>query len=176
MEIEFTEVEANPSEGEAGSYTAVLTSAPTAAVTIPISSTNGSVSNLDPSTLTFTPENWNVPQTITINTVNNDSADGDLEILITTGKPSSDDPNYNDLNAADTNDFTITLIDDEIDTDNDGFFDYEDDFPDDPDESLDTDGDGVGNNADIDDDGDGWSDAIEESEGVQILWMPVTNL
>ncbi len=47
--IEFTEVEANPSEGEAGSYTAVLTSAPTAAVTIPISSTNGSVSNLDPS-------------------------------------------------------------------------------------------------------------------------------
>ena len=167
--IEFTEVEANPSEGEAGSYTAVLTSAPTAAVTIPISSTNGSVSNLDPSTLTFTPENWNVPQTITINTVNNDSADGDLEILITTGKPSSDDPNYNDLNAADTNDFTITLIDDEIDTDNDGFFDYEDDFPDDPDESLDTDGDGVGNNADIDDDGDGWSDAIEESEGTNPL-------
>ena len=66
-------------------------------------------------------------------------------------------------------DVTLTNIDDEIDTDNDGFFDYEDDFPDDPNESLDTDGDGVGNNADKDDDGDGWSDAIEESEGTNPL-------
>jgi len=44
------------------------------------------------------------------------------------------------------------------DTDNDGVNDEEDAFPTDPDESVDTDGDGVGNNEDFDDDGDGVSD------------------
>jgi hypothetical protein len=41
-----------------------------------------------------------------------------------------------------------------IDSDGDGFVDSEDDFPFDPTEWLDTDGDGVGNNADTDDDND----------------------
>lgn len=45
------------------------------------------------------------------------------------------------------------------DSDGDGIPDSEDAFPDDPDEWLDTDGDGIGNNADTDDDGDGVSDA-----------------
>jgi hypothetical protein len=36
--------------------------------------------------------------------------------------------------------------------------DVDDDLPLDPEETLDTDGDGVGNNADTDDDGDGISD------------------
>ena len=36
--------------------------------------------------------------------------------------------------------------------------DYSDAFPANPGESLDTDGDGVGNNADLDDDGDGYDD------------------
>ena len=35
-------------------------------------------------------------------------------------------------------------------------------FPLDPSESVDTDGDGIGDNADPDDDGDGWLDAVEE--------------
>ena len=62
-------------------------------------------------------------------------------------------------------DVTLTNIDDEIDTDSDGYFDYEDAFPSDPNEYLDTDGDGIGNNSDTDDDGDGWSDDIEDQEG-----------
>ncbi len=41
-----------------------------------------------------------------------------------------------------------------IDSDGDGFPDSEDDFPFDPNEWLDTDGDGIGNNADTDDDND----------------------
>ena len=39
--------------------------------------------------------------------------------------------------------------------------DEEDDFPLDPTESVDTDGDGVGNNADEDDDGDGVNDDVD---------------
>ena len=45
------------------------------------------------------------------------------------------------------------------DSDNDGVPDDEDAFPNDPSESVDTDGDGIGNNADTDDDGDGVADA-----------------
>ena len=45
------------------------------------------------------------------------------------------------------------------DDDNDGVLDADDAFPLDPTESLDTDGDGIGNNADTDDDNDGVLDA-----------------
>jgi len=45
------------------------------------------------------------------------------------------------------------------DDDNDGVSNADDAFPQDPDESVDTDGDGVGNNADTDDDDDGVADA-----------------
>ena len=41
------------------------------------------------------------------------------------------------------------------DRDADGIVNAEDAFPDDPSESVDSDGDGIGNNADTDDDGDG---------------------
>ena len=47
------------------------------------------------------------------------------------------------------------------DADCDGVSDAADAFPSDPSESLDTDGDGIGNNADPDDDGDGTPDASD---------------
>ena len=47
------------------------------------------------------------------------------------------------------------------DNDFDGIFDLEDAFPFDPDETIDTDLDGVGNNADTDDDNDGVADATD---------------
>jgi len=48
------------------------------------------------------------------------------------------------------------------DTDGDGVPDQDDAFPADPDETVDTDADGIGNNADTDDDGDGFTDSIDE--------------
>lgn len=55
------------------------------------------------------------------------------------------------------------------DTDNDGVGDNADAFPSDSNETQDTDGDGVGNNTDLDDDGDGLSDADEASNGTDPL-------
>jgi len=49
----------------------------------------------------------------------------------------------------------------EKDRDGDGVADHLDAFPDDPNESIDTDGDGIGNNADTDDDNDGVEDSLD---------------
>ena len=56
-----------------------------------------------------------------------------------------------------------TYIDTLRDSDNDGVVDGSDIFPLDSNESVDTDGDGIGNNADNDDDNDGQLDADDES-------------
>ncbi len=53
----------------------------------------------------------------------------------------------------------------QYDADSDGVPDYEDAFPNDPIESVDTDGDGIGDTMDTDDDNDGYSDELELAEG-----------
>ena len=57
----------------------------------------------------------------------------------------------------------------DTDSDGDGVNDSVDDFPADPTEWLDTDNDGVGNNADQDDDGDGMPDTWETQYGLNPL-------
>ncbi|MCK5772935.1 MAG: hypothetical protein KAH57_04035 [Thermoplasmata archaeon] len=56
-----------------------------------------------------------------------------------------------------------------IDSDGDGVPDESDDFPNDPNETTDTDGDGIGNNADTDDDNDGMPDSWELEYGLDSL-------
>ena len=51
--------------------------------------------------------------------------------------------------------------DSQLDTDGDGFTNGEDAFPLDAGEQIDTDGDDIGDNADTDDDNDGWNDTAE---------------
>ena len=72
-----------------------------------------------------------------------------------------------------------------IDRDGDGIVDFEDAFPDDSGEWLDSDSDGIGNNADLDDDNDGMPDAWETQYGLNPLvddasedldWDGVSNL
>ena len=54
-------------------------------------------------------------------------------------------------------------------SDGDGVPDDEDAFPDDPTETVDTDGDGIGDNADPDDDNDGMPDSFETATGFDPL-------
>jgi hypothetical protein len=56
------------------------------------------------------------------------------------------------------------------DTDGDGVIDDEDAFPNDPAEQMDTDQDGIGNNADSDDDNDGMPDVWESQYGLDPLY------
>ena len=55
------------------------------------------------------------------------------------------------------------------DRDGDGIMDKDDAFPNDPKEAVDTDHDGIGNNTDTDDDGDGLPDAWEKRYGLNPL-------
>ncbi|MEC7547596.1 MAG: hypothetical protein VYB48_11760 [Pseudomonadota bacterium] len=77
------------------------------------------------------------------------------EIDLATGEIDGVLLNHNDY-------FTVALT---LDSDEDGVIDPDDAFPTDPNETLDTDGDGIGNNADNDDDGDSYSDVDEVAAG-----------
>jgi hypothetical protein len=55
----------------------------------------------------------------------------------------------------------VSVICDPVDSDEDGVDDTLDAFPQDPNETIDTDNDDIGNNADSDDDGDGIEDALD---------------
>ena len=71
------------------------------------------------------------------------------------------DSGYPDTLVADC---STNLVED-LDDDNDGFSDLVDAFPLDVTEWYDTDMDGIGNNADMNDDGDAWTDSEEEDCG-----------
>ena len=53
-------------EGDTGTYTVVLTSQPTADVTVSVADHPPGRATVSPTSLTFTADNWNTPQTVTI--------------------------------------------------------------------------------------------------------------
>ncbi len=85
-------------------YTATLTSKPTAAVTVAL--TGGSRVTLSTTTLTFTTDNWDTPQTVTVQAVHDGIAEGyqEVDIAHTT---SSTDPLYQGV----TTSLPINIID-----------------------------------------------------------------
>jgi gliding motility-associated-like protein len=158
VEIIQTDVQTTES-GETATVSFILSSQPLANVSIGLSLSDTSEGSITTTKLIFTPESWNVTQTITITGLDDGIADGDITYQLITTNSASDDANFNGLVI---DDITLTNIDDEIDNDGDGFFDYQDAFPNDLSEWLDTDNDGIGNNTDLDDDGDGISDVYEK--------------
>jgi hypothetical protein len=81
--------------GGTDTFTIVLNSQPTGDVTIPLSSSNTSEGTVSPSSVTFSDENWNVPQTVMVIGVDDQIQDGAQDYKIITGASSSTDPNYN---------------------------------------------------------------------------------
>ncbi len=98
----------NPTSGltttEAGGsaqFTIVLDSAPTANVSIGLSSSITSEGTVAPASVTFTTGNWNTPQTITVTGVDDVIVDGNVAYTIITAAATSTDGTYNGLNASD---------------------------------------------------------------------------
>jgi hypothetical protein len=112
VEVSTDKLELTPG-GPAQTYTLVLTSQPTADVTITVSQGNpemvamGAASfrpgfgnpvplTITPTTLTFTADNWNVAQTISVSAPASPT-DDEAQFTFMFHHVSSDDPNYNDL-------------------------------------------------------------------------------
>ena len=82
---------------EAGLFqimTIVLTSQPTSDVTIPINSSDATEGVPSVSSVTFTDQNWNVPQEISITGQDDAQRDGDVNYEIRTGNATSADNDY----------------------------------------------------------------------------------
>ena len=96
--------------GGKATFSVVLTSQPTASVTIPISSSDTSEGVVSPASLTFTPANWSVAQTVSVTGVDDAVQDGDVSYSIVTGPAASNDVKYSESNPAEV---TVTNVDDD---------------------------------------------------------------
>lgn len=98
--------------GGTATFTIVLNSEPTAEVSIDITSSDVSEGTVSPATLTFTPGNWDSPQTVTVTGVDDDVDDGDVVYTIQTAAASSAEREYNGLDADDV--WVVNLADETI--------------------------------------------------------------
>jgi len=96
--------------GGSSSFTVVLNTPPTADVIIPVSSSNTAEGTVSSNSLTFTPDNWDIPQFIHVNGIDDAADDGDIAYSVVVNAATSADINYNGLNA---NDVSVTNIDDD---------------------------------------------------------------
>ncbi|MEG4503495.1 S8 family serine peptidase [Microcoleus sp. F6_B4] len=97
----------NPTAGltttEAGgtaNFSVVLNTQPTAPVTVALSSSNPAEGTVSTNTLSFTPNNWNQAQTVTVTGVGDNIADGDIAYTIVTEAAVSTDSNYSNFNPS----------------------------------------------------------------------------
>ncbi len=133
-------------------FTVVLGAQPTSDVVIDLTSVESEEATVSPAQLTFTSLSWNTPQIVTVTGVadtfvSNDSTD----IMVSVNDATSDD-SFDGL--GDT--VEVTLVDDEVDSDNDKVSDDQEAIDNtDPSNALDY----------KDSDGDGVPDVVEESEG-----------
>ena len=95
--------------GGTATFTVILNSEPTTDVTIGLSSGDPTEGTVSPTSLTFTPANWNLAQTVTVSGVNDTLVDGDVAFTIVTAAAVSTDLGYSGLNPADV---SVTNTDD----------------------------------------------------------------
>ncbi|MBI3409441.1 MAG: hypothetical protein HY040_13955 [Planctomycetes bacterium] len=96
--------------GGNASFVIVLTSQPTAGVTISLSSSNPAEGTLSAAAVLFNTANWNVAQSIVVTGQNEFVDDGDVSYMIVTAPAVSADAGYNGLDAADVD---VTNLDDD---------------------------------------------------------------
>jgi hypothetical protein len=97
--------------GATASFTVSLQSPPTADVLVPIALSNPAEASVSTSQLVFTPDNWNVPQVVTVTGIDDTLVDGDVVYAIVVGAAESADVNYDGL---DPDDVPATNADNEV--------------------------------------------------------------
>ena len=94
-------------EGDTGHYTIVLDTEPTADVTVEIQAPEDTDITVAPLTLTFTADNWNTPQTVTVTATQDADAVADDPLTLTHAVSGGD---YEGVTAADVE---VTIIEDD---------------------------------------------------------------
>jgi hypothetical protein len=87
--------------GSSATFSAVLNKKPSADVTVPFSSSDTTEGTVSPASLTFTPDNWNTPQYVTVTGVDDKEVDGPQAYKIITGTVVTTDPEYSGLDPDD---------------------------------------------------------------------------
>lgn len=133
---EFASVTVSPARvttsetGSAGTFSVALDTRPAADVLATVTSgdttegavsSDGGLTSGETATLTFTPENWDIPQTITVTGLDDEVVDGDVEYTVSLAT-SSDDALYGNDDAAlvtvvNTDDDSAALTVENVDVD-----------------------------------------------------------
>lgn len=87
-------------DGGSDQLTVVLNSKPTHSVTFSVHLSNTSEVASNPSSITFTPANWNAPQTVTLTGLNDDRKDGNQAFYVQLVSATSGDPLYNGMQSS----------------------------------------------------------------------------
>lgn len=87
--------------GGAATFTIALSSQPSSPVKIGLSSSDLTEGTVSPTTVNLTPGNWDAPQTVTVTGVPDALPDGDVAYTIVTAPATSNDLNYNGIDAPD---------------------------------------------------------------------------
>ncbi len=98
-------------DGGSYSFTVVLDTQPSAAVSIAVSSSDTTEGTVDKNSLVFTTTNWNIPQMVTVTGQADALTDGDQDYTIILAAAVSTDTNYHGIDPIDiaiTNNDTVT--------------------------------------------------------------------
>ena len=97
--VTVTPTTLNVNEDGSGSYTVVLDSKPTADVTVTATSSDAGAAGVAPASHTFTPSDWNTPQTFTVSGVADE--DRDNEAVVISNSATSSDAKYGGISVDD---------------------------------------------------------------------------
>ncbi|GDY11708.1 hypothetical protein LBMAG53_05860 [Planctomycetota bacterium] len=102
--------------GATAQFSVVLTAQPTADVVLPLSTSDAAQGSPNVASLTFTTADWDVPQFVTINGLDDLVADAlvSTPYTIITGDPTSADTHFGNLTATDVDDVSVSNLDDDI--------------------------------------------------------------
>ena len=97
-------------EGSSGTYTVQLEAQPKSDVTITITIPDGTDATITPNSLTFTADDWQTPQEVSVTTAQD--TDGIYDVVTISHTVSTDSPaEYRPVNVADV---VLTILDDEV--------------------------------------------------------------
>src|SRR5439155_496735 len=97
--------------GGAASFGVTLASQPTADVSIAVASSKPAEGVASPASLTFTPADWNVAQTVTVTGRDDQMQDGDVAYQVILAAAASADPIYQGMDVADV---SLSNTDDDV--------------------------------------------------------------